>query len=178
LPYQSDDQGGAVKRLDHDEVRLRVDAAPEQLYDLVSDVPRTPEWSPEVVSCRWLGGAGGAVPGARFSARNKRRWLTWSNRPIVETADRGRKFAITRTEPGGGTIRWFFRFAPDAEGTMAILGYQVLKPVPVGLHIILRAFFGVHDLEADLRLNMTTSLGRVAGIAEREARAPATPSNP
>ena len=61
---------------------------------------------------------------------------------------------------------------------MAILGYQVLKPVPVGLHIILRAFFGVHDLEADLRLNMTTSLGRVAGIAEHEARAPATPSNP
>ena len=61
---------------------------------------------------------------------------------------------------------------------MAILGYQVLKPVPVGLHIILRAFFGVRDLEADLRLNMTTSLGRVARIAEREARARATSSNP
>ena len=103
-----------MKRLDHDEVRLRVDAAPELLYDLVSDVPRTPEWSPEVISCRWLGAAGGAVPGARFSARNKRRWLTWSNRPVVETAHRGREFAVTRTEPGGGTIRWFFRFAPDA----------------------------------------------------------------
>ena len=118
------------------------------------------------------------MPGARFSARNKRRWLTWSNRPVVETADRGREFAITRTKPGGGTIRWFFRFAPDAEGTTAILGYQVLKPVPVGLHYILRAFFGVRDLEADLRLNMTTSLRRVARIAQREARAPATPSNP
>lgn len=169
-----------MKRLDHDEVRLRIDAAPELLYDLVSDVPRTPEWSPEVVSCRWLDAAGGAVPGARFTARNKKRWLTWSNRPVVQIADRGREFAITRTEPGGGTIRWFFRFAPGAGGTTAILGYQVLKSVPVGLHIILRAFFGIRDLEADLRLNMTTSLGRVAEIAEREARAPApaAPSDP
>ena len=103
-----------MKRLDHDEVRLRVDAAPELLYDLVSDVPRTPEWSPEVISCRWLDAAGGAVPGARFSARNKKRWLTWSNQPVVQAADRGRDFAITRTERGGGTIRWFYRFAPDA----------------------------------------------------------------
>ena len=100
-------------------------------------------------------------------------WLTWSNRPVVQTADRGREFAITRTEPGGGTIRWFYRFAPDAGGTMAVLGYRVLKPVPVGLHIILRAFFGVRDLETDLRLNMTASLDRIAEIAEREARTPA-----
>ena len=62
-----------MNRLDHDEVRLRIQAPPGLLYDLVSDVPRTPEWSPEVISCRWLDGAAGAAPGARFSARNKRR---------------------------------------------------------------------------------------------------------
>ena len=163
-----------MKRLDHDEVRLRISTTPEQLYALVSDVPRTPEWSPEVVSCRWLGAADAALPGARFSARNKKRWFSWSNRPVVDTADRGREFAFTRTEPGGGTIRWFFRLEPDAGGTAATLGYQVLKPVPVGLHVILRAFLGVRDLEADLRLNITTSLGRIAEIAEREARASAS----
>jgi hypothetical protein len=59
------------------------------------------------------------------------------------------------------------------------LGYQVLEPVPVGLHLILRAFFGVQDLEADLRLNMTRSLSRIAKIAEHEtSAAPATPANP
>ncbi len=161
-----------MKRLDHDEVRLGISTTPELLYALVSDVPRTPEWSPEVVSCHWLGGADAAVPGARFSARNKKRWFTWSNRPVVEIAERGREFAFTRTEPGGGTIRWFFRFEPDGEGTVTTLGYLVIKPVPVGLHVILRAFLGVRDLEADLRLNITTSLGRIAEVAEREARAP------
>ncbi len=156
-----------MKRLDHDAVRLRINAAPELLYDLVSDVPRTPEWSPEVISCRWLDAARGPVPGARFSARNRRRWLTWPNQPVIETTERGREFAFTRTERGGGTIRWFFRFQPGAEGTTTVLGYQVLKAVPVGLHIILRAFFGVRDLEADLRQNMTISLQRIAKIAER-----------
>src|SRR5215475_15737151 len=160
-----------MNRLDHDEVRLRIQAPPELLYDLVSDVPRTPEWSPEVISCRWLDGAVGAVPGARFSARNKRRWATWSNKPVVETAERGREFAFTRTEPGGGTIRWFYRFEPDASGTAVILGYQVLRPVPAGLHVMLRLLFGVRDLRADLHANMETSLRRMAELAGRRVSA-------
>jgi hypothetical protein len=159
-----------MNRLDHDEVRLRIQAAPELLYDLVSDVPRTPEWSPEVVSCRWLDGAADAVPGARFSACNKRRWFAWSNKPVVETAERGRELAFTRTEPGGGTIRWFYRFEPGPDGTSTELGYQVLRPVPVFLHLILRALFGVRDLRADLHQNMATSLQRLASIAEHQAQ--------
>src|ERR1700736_4275734 len=112
--------------------------------------------------------AAGPVPGASFSARSKRRWFAWTNKPVVDTADRGREFAVTRTEPGGGTIRWFFRFDPGADHTTAELGYQVLKPVPVFLHIVLRALFGVRDLRADLHQNMTTSLHRIAVIAERQ----------
>src|SRR6266568_3747610 len=150
-----------MNRLDHDEVRLRIQAPPELLYDLVSDVPRTPQWSPEVISCRWLDGAAGAVPGARFSARNKR---------VVETAERGQEFAVTRTEPGGGTIRWFYRFEPGPGGTTAELGYQVLRPVPVFLHLSLRALAGVRDLRADLHQNMATSLQKLARIAERQAQ--------
>jgi hypothetical protein len=110
------------------------------------------------------------VPGARFSARNKRRWFAWSNKPVVETAERGQEFAFTRTEPGGGTIRWFYRFEPGPGGTTAELGYQVLRPVPVFLHLSLRALFGVRDLRADLHQNMATSLQKLARIAERQAQ--------
>ena len=154
-----------MNRLDRDEVRMRIGATPELVYDLVSDVPRTPEWSPEVIACRWLGGAASAAPGARFTARNKKSWFAWSNRPVVETAERAREFAITRTEPGGGTIRWYYRLEPDAGGTNAVLGYQVLKPVPRTLHVILRVLLGVRDLRDDLHQNMTTSLGKIAEIA-------------
>ncbi len=34
---------------------------------------------------------------------------------------------------------------------------------------VLRALLGVRDLRADLHQNMTTSLRRIAGIAERQA---------
>lgn len=166
-----------MNRLHHDEVRQHVDADAGTLYDLVADVTRTPEWSPEVISCSWLDGAATAAAGARFTARNRRRWLTWSNQPIVETADRGREFAITRTERGGGTLRWSYRFEPAAAGTIVTLAYQVLRPVPVGLHVILRLLFGVRDLRADLHANMQTSLERLAAIATREATARDTKPN-
>ena len=40
----------------HDvEVRRRIAAAPGMVYDLVSDVTRMGEWSPETASCRWVG---------------------------------------------------------------------------------------------------------------------------
>ncbi|HEY2639780.1 MAG TPA: SRPBCC family protein [Streptosporangiaceae bacterium] len=160
-----------MNRLDHDEVRAHVDTDAATLYNMVTDITRTPEWSPEVVSCAWLDGSATAVPGARFTARNKRRWFAWSNRPVVDVAEPGREFAFTRTERGGGTIRWFYRFEPEPRGTVVVLGYQVQRPVPAGLHVILRLLLGVRDLRADLHANMTTSLGRLTEIAVRSPAA-------
>jgi hypothetical protein len=154
-----------MNRLDHDKVHLHIEAPAKSLYDLVSDVCRTPQWSPEVISCSWLDGYTEAAVGARFLARNKKRWFTWSNKPVVQTTEPGREFAFTRTERGGGTIRWFYRFTPSGTGTLVEHGYQVVRPVPIALHIILRVLLGVHDLRDDLHQNMTTSLRRLADAA-------------
>ena len=62
--------GVSMNRLDRDQIRMHVPAEAGALYDLVSDVTRTPEWSPAVVSCAWLDGAVSAAAGARFTARN------------------------------------------------------------------------------------------------------------
>lgn len=163
MPYH-----GSMNRLDHDEARMHVGVDAAALYDLVSDVTRTPQWSPEVVDCRWLDGATGPVAGARFAARNKRHWLIWVNRPVVEVAERGKEFSITRTERGGGTMRWSYRLEPEADGTSVVLSYDVLRPVPLALHWVLRLVFGVSDLRADLNANMHTSLQRLAEVALRE----------
>lgn len=174
-----------MNRLTHDEVRLRIGVSAEALYDLVSDVTRTPQWSPEVISCHWIGDATdatetvdatGPAAGARFVARNRRRWFTWSNRPVVEVADRAREFAFTRTEPGGGTIRWYYRLTSIDGGVHVEHGYQVIRPVSVGLHIALRLLFGVRDLRADLHQNIATSLRRLAAVAEGQSRSDAEPT--
>jgi hypothetical protein len=158
-----------MQRLSHDEVRRHIAAEPQLLYALVSDVTRTPEWSSEVIECRWLDSATGAAVGARFVARNKRRWFAWSNTPVVETAEPGREFAIRRTERGGGSIRWRYRFEPDDDGTTVVESYEVIRPVPRGLHVMLRVLFGVRDLQADLHANMWSSLELIARLAEDAA---------
>ncbi|WP_232662617.1 SRPBCC family protein [Pseudonocardia sp. TRM90224] len=165
-----------MQRLGRDEVQRHVVAQPLQVYELVSDVTRTPTWSPQVIDCSWLDGATGPAVGARFVARNKLRWFVWSNRPVVEVADPGREFTICRTEPGGGSIRWAYRLLPEAGGTRVALSYEVLQTVPLGLHIVLRVLFGVRDLQADLHANMVTSLDRIAELATAQrATAPDVP---
>jgi Polyketide cyclase / dehydrase and lipid transport len=62
------------QELDHDEVSLAVQATPAALYDLVADITRTPEFSPNVVRARWIGGATGPAMGARFKAYPASRW--------------------------------------------------------------------------------------------------------
>ena len=42
-----------------------------ELYDLVSDLPRMGEWSPENTGGKWVNGAAGPVVGARFKGSNK-----------------------------------------------------------------------------------------------------------
>lgn len=60
-----------MQQLDRDEVSMVIEASPAALYALVADVTRMPEFSPELLECRWLDGASQAVVGARFAARNK-----------------------------------------------------------------------------------------------------------
>jgi uncharacterized protein YndB with AHSA1/START domain len=43
----------------------------ERMWDVVTDVGRIGEWSPEATAGTWCDGAQGPVPGARFIARNR-----------------------------------------------------------------------------------------------------------
>lgn len=157
-----------MRPLSGDRVQRHVTANALTVYRLVSDVPRTPEWSPQVQRCEWVAPATGPAGGARFRATNGARGHRWSNVPVVEVADPGREFAFVRRTPGGGTIRWRYVLEPDADGTLVTESYEVLQRVPWALHAVLR-LFGVRNLAADLRANLRISLDRIAAIAEREA---------
>ncbi|MDQ3709276.1 MAG: SRPBCC family protein [Actinomycetota bacterium] len=159
-----------MQSLSRDQVHLHIDADAQTLYSMVSDVTRTPEWSPEVVACRWIDGATAPAVGARFRARNKLRWFTWSNSPVVVTADPGREFAFSRSERGGGDMLWRYRFEPAQTGTTVIESYEVTRPVPTALSWMLRIVLGVRDHGAHLNAGMRTSLLRLKDAAEREVR--------
>src|SRR6478752_667280 len=68
-------------------VELVVAAPPAAVYELVSDVTRIGERSPECRSATWESGTPGTV-GAVFRGRNRWGWAArWSRRCEVTTAD-------------------------------------------------------------------------------------------
>ena len=156
------------QQLDHDEVSLHIEASAEALYDIVSDVTRTPELSPEVLKCTWLDGATGPAVGARFEATNKAgRSPAWKNRPEVIVADRGREFTISRTEKAAGTIVWRYRFEPQGSGTLVTESYEVIEPITAMGWFVIGTLYGNHDRRAGLRQGMTQTLERLREVAER-----------
>ncbi len=156
-----------MQPLDRDEVSTVVAASPEDVYALVADVARTPEFSPEVTSTRWLDGESGPAVGARFEAVNTNAaGKSWKNRPVVTAAEPGREFAFRRTEPFAGSIAWRYRFEPVEEGTRVVESYEVERPVTrVGWFVIERIFRGGNRREA-LRAGMRTTLERIRAAAE------------
>ncbi|MBS2937726.1 SRPBCC family protein [Nocardioides sp. J2M5] len=91
-----------------------VAATSEAVYDLVSDVTRTGEWSPICRWCRWDDDAEPGTVGAWFTGHNETPARTWETRSQVVAADRGREFAW---EVGQGFVRWGFLLEPDGDGT-------------------------------------------------------------
>lgn len=161
------------QNLNTDTVERYIEAAPEVLYDIVSDVTRTPELSPEVVKCTWVKGATGPAVGARFRAINSAgRGPDWPNWPIVITADRGREFAFSRTEPFAGTLEWRYRFVPEGTGTKVVESYTVTRPVTLIGWFLIGTVSGLKDRAGDLRRGMTQTLDRLAVIAEKQQAPP------
>lgn len=157
-----------MQSLDHDSVSIHIDAPAEQVYDLVADVTRTPEFSPEIVRCTWVGGATGPAVGARFRAFNKvPRRPPWSNKPVVTVVERGRTFAFARTEKLGGTVDWTYRFEPEGNGTKVTESYDVSRPISRMGWFMIGVLFNRRDRRADLHSGMEQTLQRIRAVAER-----------
>ena len=95
----------------------------ERLYDLVSDITRTGEWSPICTSCWWDDDAEAGRVGAWFTGHNELPHRTWETRSQVVAADRGREFAWV---VGDGFVRWGFGFTPVEGGTTLTESWEFL----------------------------------------------------
>jgi uncharacterized protein YndB with AHSA1/START domain len=106
---------------------IQIQAPPEKVYALITDVTRMGEWSPECVKAEWVGDAKGPAVGARFKGHNKLNWLIrWSTTPTVKVADPGREFTFETGKPGKEQTRWTYRFAPMDGGTEVTESFEAL----------------------------------------------------
>jgi ribosome-associated toxin RatA of RatAB toxin-antitoxin module len=90
-----------------------VNCSPESVYDMVSDVTRMGEWSPECKSCIWEGEVGPVV-GEWFIGTNVDSDHEWKTRCVVVAAQRGQEFAFVVE---GFAARWGFKLEKVDQGT-------------------------------------------------------------
>lgn len=156
-----------TKRIAHDEVSIEIEAAPDAVYALISDITRMGEWSPECIRCTWTKGAAGPAAGARFKAVNKgARGPAWYNTPRVTVADPGREFAFNRKGPGIGSYTWRYVLEPTVSGTRVTESFDAERPLGSVMTWITEKWVGSQDRDADLHQGMTTTLARLKAAAE------------
>jgi hypothetical protein len=94
-------------------------APPEKVWDLVSDVTRIGEFSPETFEAEWLDGATGPAVGAKFRGHVKRNgigpiyWITC----VVMVSDPGREFTFGTGASGNPMNVWSYKLVPNGDGT-------------------------------------------------------------
>jgi hypothetical protein len=99
------------------EVTRVLPASPEQVYALVSDLPRMGEFSPENTGGKWVKGATGPAVGAKFKGTNAKGKKKWTTDVVVTIADPGKEFAFDVSAAGMGVAGWGYRLEPVEGGT-------------------------------------------------------------
>ncbi len=92
---------------------LVVSAPADAVYDLVADLPRMGEWSPECDRVTWRGGATSAAKGAQFLGFNRAGSIRWMTQGEVVTAESGRHLAFEIRFGPLNIARWEYFIVPD-----------------------------------------------------------------
>jgi hypothetical protein len=147
-------------------------ASADRVWDLVSDVTRIGEFSPETFEAQWLDGATGPRAGARFRGhvrRNGRGPVYWTT-CTVTAADPGREFGFSVAGLGGSTANtWRYQLEPAADGT-GELGTDVTESFAMPATLVNRIYWTLGG-PARLRTNldgMRATLERIKAVVEQE----------
>lgn len=152
------------------ELSLLVDLPAERLWELVTDVPRFGEWSPEGEHTAWLDAPGDHEPrvGDRFSGRNRyaNGWVT-TVFCVVTEALRPDTFAWIVLDPSGEPDRpgsiWRYELRPDG-GRSRLRHTFEHGPGDTGARTMAEASpTGLTDRLAQIRSNMGTALAAMLG---------------
>ena len=112
----------------------------QKVYQLIADVTRMGDWSPESDGAECLTGETGIV-GLTFRGDNRRPWMKWSTLCRVIAAEPGRRFAFAVQARGRPVSTWEYQITPRAGGCQVTertfdqrrLLYRVTAVVSTGL---------------------------------------------
>ncbi|WP_406438138.1 SRPBCC family protein [Streptomyces sp. NBC_01613] len=155
------------------EVRTWIDAPPERVWALVSDIGLMPSTSDELRSVEWLDGATGPAVGARFLGRSSHEaYGEWATTSYVIEYEPGRVFAWAVQDPAEPSAIWRFRLHPGDGGT-ELSEWMQMGPGRSGLSVAIDRMPEKEEKIVFVRLrefehNMTVTLERIKQLAEAD----------
>jgi uncharacterized protein YndB with AHSA1/START domain len=145
------------------EETIEIDAPPERVWALVTDVPRMARWSPQVLVSKVKGGE--VRLGATFVNLNRDKFLVWPTRGKVVRFEPPTEFAFRIAE---NTTIWSFSLEPTATGGTRLTQRREapngISDVSVRLTKV--AFGGQEKFGRTLRAGMRQTLERIKAEAE------------
>lgn len=95
---------------------IDIDASPEEVYALLTDLGALAEIGEEVVAHRWLGKTKAAVPGAKFIGMNKNRFYRWGTVATITEAAPATQFGFHVAFGPIAVSHWRYDITPAGEG--------------------------------------------------------------
>lgn len=147
-----------------DEVTVWMDAAPATVWDLVSDVTRIGEFSPETFEARWTRGSTGPEVGATFKGHVKRNGVGptyWSGCQVTR-CEPEKVFEFSVGSDSFAVNNWGYRLSPRDGGTDVTEYFRLEGSLPVRAYWLL---LGPLRRRTNLR-GMRTTLARMKAVVE------------
>jgi uncharacterized protein YndB with AHSA1/START domain len=155
-------------------VQTHIEASPERVWALVSDIHLMPRLSTELQEVEWLDGVTGPAVGHRFVGRNAHEALgNWETTSTIVEYDEPRRFGWAVGDPDHPWSIW--RFTLRREGTGTILEqWTQMGPARSGLSFAIDAMPDKEQKIVFVRLRefetgFTANLAAIKNLAEAGA---------
>lgn len=119
-----------------DSVTVHMQATPEAVWDLVSDVTKIGRYSPETFEAEWLDGATGPAVGVSFRGhvkRNGRGPTYWTTCKVVG-CEPGREFTFAVVQGDKTVNTWSYTIAAAGDGCDVTESFELAPMLPMRIY--------------------------------------------
>lgn len=100
----------------HGSASVHVDASPDAVFAVLTDLDRLPTLSPENERCEFLGDSSSVALGATFRGYNRAGDYEWHADCVVTEFEPGRRFAYEVPPNFERATTWAYTIVPDTDG--------------------------------------------------------------
>lgn len=142
---------------------IEIDAPPARVWEIVSDLRRMGEWSPQ---CKKMIIRGGEVKqGTRTINVNRQGWKVWPTRSYVKVFEPERELALKIAE--NGTV-WTYELEPTETGTRLTEHRTAPNGVSSLSNMLTKNVLGgTENFEAELEQGIAETLRHIKAAAEQ-----------